>query len=312
MTKDSGSVFKRRRFLSLAAAGAAGTCLNSCDNRGSSAAEDQVVNAAGLEKDHLYWMPIHFGARSAAEPARTRRYDHATILVVRYVTSAKQVAAIGLPPGFTVLDPPVVTVKYCSFSGVDFMGGGGYNLVSVNIGARFQGNKKPIEGDYCLVVWENSFLPILLGREVLGVPKIYADIPDHWSRGNSKRWVVSENGYSLCQGELSELFKVPASDVEKMTQQPPRPWMGWKYIPSIDRASADVSYPTLLPSFEVENLHVWTGTGKIRFFVRSFEESPIGHAASTALAQLPVEEVLESSMSTASMTLAASACRRLE
>ena len=309
MSEESGLTFERRRFLSLAAAGA---CLNACDTRAMSEAEDQATDTAGLEPNHLYWMPIHFGARSAAEPARRRKYDDATIFVVRYITTAKQIAALGLPPCFTVSDPPEVTVKYCSFSGVDFMAGGDYNLVSVNVAAVFHGKEKPIKGDYCLVVWENSFLPILLGREVLGVPKIYADIPEHWSRGNSRRWIVSENGYTLCQGELSKLLKVPAEDVEKITQQPPRPWMGWKYIPSIDRASADVSYPTLLPSFEIDNLNVWTGSGQVRFFARSFEESPIGHMASSALAQLPVEKVIESSMMTASMTLVADDCRRLE
>ena len=303
---------ERRKFLSVATVAAAGTSLNPCEDRGALAAEDDTDKATALEPNHLYWMPIHFGPRSDAESAQRRKYENATILAVRYVTSAHEVAAIGLPPGFKSLDPPEVTVKYGSFSGVDFLAGGGYNLVSVNIAAVFQGKKERIEGDYCLVIWENSFLPIPLGREVLGAPKIYADIPDHWSRGSSKGWVAAENGHALCVGELSELKAVTSDEVEEMSKQPPRPWMGWKFIPSIDRASSDISYPTLLPSFQIENLQAWTGNGQVRFFPRKFEETPIGHMAASTLARLPVLEVKESSVITASMTLISNDCRSLE
>ncbi len=311
MNGNSPIPLQRRRFLSTAAAATAGMCWNQCSGRDAVAVENQNVDRTEPEPDHLYWMPIHFGPRSAAEPARRRKYENATILAVKYITSTKSMAAIHLPPGFRVLNPLEVTVKYCSFSGVDFMAGGGYNLVSVNVAAAFEGKTDRIEGDYCLVVWENSCLPILLGREVLGVPKIFADIPDLSSRGENRKWEVSENGHTLCAGAMSDLSRLSESDVTKLAEQPPRPWMGWKYIPSIDRASYDVSYPTLLPTFEVEDLQVWTGTGQVQFFARAFEEAPIGHMAASALAQLPVEEIVESSMVTASMMLVATDCRRL-
>lgn len=49
-----------------------------------------------------------------------------------------------------------------------------------------------------------------------------------------------------------------------------------------------------------------------RKFPRKFEEAPIGHMAASTLARLPVLEVKESSAITASMTLIANDCRRLE
>jgi hypothetical protein len=178
--------------------------------------------------------------------------------------------------------------------------------------AVFEGRKDRIEGDYCLVIWENAFLSIALGREVLGAPKIFADIPDPWSRGNSRGWTASENAYPLCEGQLSELRTVPTNDAERIAKQTPRPWMGWKYIPSIDRASSDISYPTLLPSFQIEKVQAWTGNGHVRFFPRRFEEAPVGYLATSTLARLPLLEVKASSMITASMTMIANDCRRLE
>ena len=43
----------------------------------------------------------------------------------------------------------------------------------------FNGEQEQLEGTFTLVIWENLTDPILIGREVQGIPKIYADIQDH-------------------------------------------------------------------------------------------------------------------------------------
>ena len=43
----------------------------------------------------------------------------------------------------------------------------------------FKGESEQLVGSYALVVWENLADPILRGRELQGIPKVFADIPDH-------------------------------------------------------------------------------------------------------------------------------------
>ena len=106
------------------------------------------------------------------------------------------------------MEVATIDVGYSIARGCDFMAGGGYNLVRVNAAARFNGKRDKAEGNFSLVMWENEFIPIMMGREVLGVGKLLAEIPDLWHRGDSFGFFAAENGVRLVEGEYSNMKEV--------------------------------------------------------------------------------------------------------
>jgi len=82
---------------------------------------------------------------------------------------------------------------------VNFLAGGGYNLMGINLAATFAGAEDHLSGEYVLVLWENQVNPIIRGRELLGVPKLFADIPAPDRIGDDWRVHASENGRPLLQ-----------------------------------------------------------------------------------------------------------------
>ena len=160
-----------------------------------------------FEEDQPYIMPAHFGSVTQGWDGKVAHYEDNTALTILYVTERKAVEPL-LPPGFTAVDQPVVAVSFVMCRGVDFMAGGGYNLVAVNVSARFEGKRDKAEGNFALVLWENDFMPIVVGREILGAPKLLADIPDAWARDGKRGFTVSENGTMLLEGEVADLQKL--------------------------------------------------------------------------------------------------------
>ena len=242
-----------------------------------------------FEKNQPYVMPAHFGPSTAGWDGKVAHYEDNTALTVLYVTERDAVDAL-LPPGFSATDPPVVSVSFVMCRGVDFMAGGGYNLVAVNVSARFEGKRDQAKGNFALVLWENSFMPIVVGREVLGAPKLMADIPDAWIRDAKRGFAVSDNGTLLLEGELSNLAKLDDEALKALVaQMEGQIWMSWKYIPSCDLQGADVSNATALPS-DGEIREAWMGQGKITFHDVAWENAPMSFQVIRALRELPIVE----------------------
>ena len=128
-----------------------------------------------FEPESLYHMPFHFGPRARKGSAL---YRDVTTIAISYLTDRERLAAY-LPQPFEVGPEPLVTVSYAQNREIDWLAGGCYNLIGVNVSAVFKGEIDCLAGSYCLVMWENLTDPILTGREIQGIPKIYADIPDH-------------------------------------------------------------------------------------------------------------------------------------
>jgi len=240
------------------------------------------------EEGKPYVMPGHFGAANQGWNGEVAHYDDNIATTISYVTDRDAVAAL-LPPGFTPTDPAVVSVTHVMCRGVDFMAGRGYNLVSVNVSARYEGKQDKEQGDFALVLWENDFFPIMLGREVLGAPKLYGEIPDTWSRDGRRGFSVSEYGTLLLEGEVWDLHAPSEAEMKALSERPGGIWMGWKFIPSPDLRGADVSYPTALPS-RGETKEILLGKGKIEFRDVMWEESPLSSRVIKALKKLPIVE----------------------
>ncbi|MCP5068947.1 MAG: acetoacetate decarboxylase family protein [bacterium] len=249
-----------------------------------------------------YLMPAHFGPADTGWDGKVAHYADNTALTITYVTEGKQASAL-LPRGFSVTDPAVVSVTFVECRGVDFMAGGGYNLVAVNLSATFRGQSDEAVGSFALVLWENDFMPIMLGREVLGAPKLLAEIPDAWMRDGKRGFHVSDRGTRLLEGEVSGLSPLDEETAQAMTaQMAGQLWMGWKYIPSCDLKHASLSHATALPA-RTEIQEAWIGSGELAFHDVSWEEAPMSSRIVQTLKALPIVEFQASVLTRGSQDL---------
>jgi len=231
-------------------------------------------------------------------------YHHVTSLVVSYRTDREKLAAY-LPKPFEVADDATISVVYACNKEVDWLAGHGYNLISVNASVVFNGAVDHLQGFYTLVMWENLTDPILMGREVQGIPKIYADIPDHAMVNGTWRVKASHFSHgimamtvsSLVDPTLEEITGLQESMVDKDN------WMGWKYIPNPDGVGASVTMPTLFPA-ETTYSAVQIGTGSVAWEHLEWEQNPTQYHIVNALADLPVLEYLPAVMTKGSTNLA--------
>ncbi len=234
----------------------------------------------------FYMMPFSFGPRAGKGSAL---YGDVTTIAVTYLTDRRMLSEY-LPEPFEVGAEPWVSVSYAMNREVAWLAGGCYNLIGVNVSAVFNGQVDHLAGGYCLVIWENLTDPILTGREIEGMPKIFADIPDHtifngvWSAGAGYR------GHKIVDLSIKDLQPLPMDQVkefEKLSRE--GNWMGWKYIPKIGEPGAEVSHPTLFPtnsSFD----QIWTGTGEVKWNPLTWEQNPTQFHIVNALEKLPILE----------------------
>lgn len=255
-----------------------------------------------------YLMPTSFG------PVRTKRVAHygsVTQFAILYLTDKDALAAL-LPEPFEPADDPAVTV-YCQLSReVDFMAGRSYNIVGVNLSAVFNGSKDNLAGNYAVVLWENDAHPIIQGRELLGTPKLYADIPDPQQKENSWHFHCSAYGTKLIEGEIKNATLLEDTErqlIEQMAKD--NLWMGWKYIPKIDWSGPDLSYPTAIP-YRLAIVEAWLGEGSHRFFETTWENAPMSAHVMQGLRTLVVKEYRTAVIIRGTLDLLIAECRRME
>jgi hypothetical protein len=210
-----------------------------------------------------------------------------------------------LPEPYKPGKSPKVTVLFCDNNGVDFMAGGGYRFAAISVEAQFDGEVGHLEGDYVLVMPEDSTLPIFTGREWLGMPKFYTDI-------SSIR--VLENGHLRCEAsmwghllfgiDIAPPFKEQNVLIRKAvsSQSTKTPSFGYKYIASLN-GPPDADYPTVMWC-DIRIDHLWLGQGG-EFYLRNPTEQDISFFSPIfdALTALPVNKVTQISHSMGSMVL---------
>jgi acetoacetate decarboxylase len=255
-----------------------------------------------------YFMPTNFGPLSSQ---RVAHYGDVTQLTILYLTD-KDVLAAYLPEPFEPADEPVVTV-YCQiFREVDFLAGRGYNVVGVNLSAVFNGKKDNFTGNYAAVLWENDTIPILTGRELLGAPKLYADIPDPQKEENNWRFHCSIYGTKLVEGEIRNATAVDDTTRQQIQQMArERMWMGWKYIPKADWTGAEVSFPTAIPSSPTIG-EAWLGECKHTFFKTTQRDTLVGSQIMAALRKLKVKDYRAGVVTRGTLDLLVGESRRME
>jgi len=129
-----------------------------------------------INRSKINFMPLIRGPLWDTKKVPQQRYASVESLMLQYETDPDAIPPI-LPEPFRPGKLPTVTVFFADNNGVDFMAGGGYRLAAVSVAAQFDGETGHLDGDYVLVMPESNTLPIITGREWLGMPKIYSDIP---------------------------------------------------------------------------------------------------------------------------------------
>jgi hypothetical protein len=240
-----------------------------------------------FEDDHRYMMPAHFGGTKHV--SSTTVYRDVTNLVVQYRTRQDAIEPY-VPEALQITDP-TLTVAFVMNRGVEWMAGGNYNLVAVNVPVRFDGEVDHVEGGFSLVVWENKVTPILPGREATGIPKIGARIEDARHLGGHWTAEAAYEGNTFLQMKLTEGEEVSPAAIEEMNRASQETdWLGWRYIPNVAGPGAALNHPTTYPQGAVvRSARACTGT--IAWRELSWLEAPTQAHITKALAEMPVLEV---------------------
>lgn len=240
-----------------------------------------------FQDDHRYSMPAHFGGRAGA--SLNTKYEDVTNLVLSYQTDGDQLAQY--IPDCLELTAPEITVAFVMNRGVQWMGGGVYNLVAVNAPVRFKGTNETIEGGYALVVWENKTAPILPGREATGIPKIGAQIED--ARHVNEYWMAEAayEGNRFFEMTLVEQGAMPQEAIDQANGDgSSSDWLGWRYIPKVSGPGAEISQLVTYPQAGTTKSGVIC-EGTISWNSLRYDQCPAQEHIISAMAELPVNEV---------------------
>lgn len=257
-----------------------------------------------IDRSKIYMMPLIRGPLWDQKSLPRTVYTHTETLAFVYETDPEAIPPL-LPEPFKPAKTPTVSVLFVENNGVDFMAGGGYRLAAIALAAQFDGKAGRIEGDYVLVMPENNTMPIITGRELLGMPKFASDI-------TSIR--VMENGHLRCEVSLwgHLLFGLDVAGPLKeqnvlvrkaaSSQMTKRPSFGYKYIAALD-GPPDADYPTIMWS-DVDIEHLWLGK-EGDLYIGNPTEQDIGlfKPIVDALRSLPVRKVNQTIHSHGSMVL---------
>lgn len=245
-----------------------------------------------FKENENYFMPVSLlppgkdgrDALVGAHYRENRRYK------IAYKTDREMVQKL-LPPGYIAKDPAIISICFAECRGIDYMAGGGYNLVCVDVDVEFRGKRDYAEGSYALVLWMDKFYPILLGRELLGAAKLMAEVPDAHKLDNLVTFYASEEGTRLLEGKLWNLRERNQEEIEAMEKAGEgKCWLGYKHFPAVDLNGADVSYATYLPTENVIK-KAWSAEGEFRFIGNiDWKRAPLSWNVANTLNQLPIME----------------------
>lgn len=270
----------------------------------------QIINGK-MDKIGLR-MPAHFGYPdlSAILTNGEAVYGDVTQIALEYSTDEKLLRQF-LPQPYELNGDPVVTVEYSMNRSIDWLAGGEYNIISVSVPAIYVGEVDKISGNYALVLWENLTDPILTGREMHGIPKIYGDIENHRIFEGIWKTALRNRGKTILDIQAADLTRMAPDEFEGFKENcRQRNLLGWKYIPNETLTDAIASYATVLPA-SVRCHEAWSARGNLRWYPQTWKENPTQAHIVNALHSLPIEKVLSCFVSNIEMKLQLLKARRL-
>jgi acetoacetate decarboxylase len=263
-----------------------------------------------VDPSKYYSMPLIIGPIGDGTHLKVD-YPQVEALVFQYLTDPEALAEL-LPGCYRPTREPLVSVIFSENNGLDFMAGGGYRLATVQVAAAFYGERDHVEGDDILVMFENQTMPILTGRENLGVPKLYADIsPIKVMPGGHLRCEAAYLGHFLFGLDIPALKRQNLLVKAIATRQlNARPWLGYKYIHAWD-GPPDTDYPTITHN-DMHLDKLWMGKkASLRFGTARHEDIGVVKRLMDALATLTILKPVQVLHFTGSAVLRLDLSRRL-
>lgn len=250
------------------------------------------MNIHDPELDDIYRMPAVLGPapgpRNMPKSKQHLRFvGDTTALCVTALSDAKALERI-LPPRCRLLGEPLLEVHLMAQTNLGWLAGRGYNFLVLRIPVIFAGEQGEVQGNFTPVLWENMADPVLTGREELGSPKLFANIPSPAQLGDGYECSADWEGFRFFDMQVDSLK--PAS----APPQPALPLLLYKYYSRTgDWQKADIAQMTkshkgLAPP-PVIHEHL-VGNGRFEFQRARWEDMPTQYTFINALAELPLLE----------------------
>jgi acetoacetate decarboxylase len=256
-----------------------------------------------IDRTKIQFMPLIRGPLWDVGKAAQHVYQSMEILMLVYETDSDAIPPL-LPEPFKPGKEPVVTVMFTDNNGVDFMAGGGYRFAGVSVAAQFDGENGHLEGNYVLVMPEDRTLPIITGREFLGMPKFFMDIsPIRRMEDKHFRCEASLWGHMLFGIDVAPMKQQNA--IVRRTagsRSTKTPSFGYKYISSLN-GPPDADYPTIMwTDSKIEYLELGTA-GEFYFGDVTHKEIGYFEPIVDALKSLPVRRITQTAYSHGTMVM---------
>lgn len=263
-----------------------------------------------LDEDAVYSMPLIMGPLFERVGRPGRVYGRVETLAATFRTDREAVRPL-VPECFEIPDEPTLTVSFGDYDQVDFIAGGGYRVAYAGVSARFAGTET-VDGLHILVMWEDETVPIVMGRELIGIPKFHAaitplrNVAEDTLSASASVW--GHEVMSIDVHQFKEQNLVVRRTAQKRVNE--TPWLGFKHIPSFD-GPPDASYPMVVwNEVELKNLRL-AQTAQIGF--GQARERELGQLAGIprALSTIPTGELVFASHARGTAVLALDRSHRL-
>ena len=184
-----------------------------------------------------------------------------------------------------------MTVEFHYMTDIDWLAGRGYTMIHVWWSALFTGARDSAQGRFLAVMWENLADPIISGREEIGHPKLYAEVPGLLIADDVYSCAASWVGFSFLEIEVKTLSETATSGQQSRQQSDGTLML--KYVPRTGAwGEADVCQVTLTPAANPDLTIERTkrGTSAVRFHRAKWADLPTMYHVVNALAGLPILE----------------------
>ncbi len=258
---------------------------------------EQPIRAAGtfrMDKGRLYRMPVVFGPQYGPRQlpdgvtADHANYPKRRMASVDCLVDEAALAAM-LPEGFSVRGEPKLTFEITHITELEWLAGRGYAILGVKTPVRYVGRDETVDGDFQLVYWENLADPIISGRDEIGAPKIYCEIPEPQIFQGTYTYHCAWQGFRLFSLTLSGLCDAPLPQAGAAGHQG---LLYYKYCARTGPGTADADYVTLSPAGNTLNRidRLLLGQGRAGFHAATWSDLPTMHHIVNRFAQLDIQE----------------------
>ncbi|GHJ83751.1 hypothetical protein NliqN6_0153 [Naganishia liquefaciens] len=162
-----------------------------------------------------------------------------------------------LPTGYeidTEISQPTVLFEAMNLRNLPWLAGRGYNTFGVYANdVVCKNSKEPVKASYLLVLFENCCDPIITGREELGFPKVWAELPDPITEDGKLIHTASWLGTEFIKLSVPNIEERPIEESPSMFKRPytmptVEGLLHHRYVPSVgEPGKHDASYPIFVP-----------------------------------------------------------------